>query len=101
MTAAAAAAMTTAQMILLGENHFSIGVEIKIPDTHRLRHLALVKFCDAPGADAGAVVERFRHLRQQFRRHFHLGTPARAFVGGGRTELATIRFAAERTQGRI
>ena len=97
MAAAAAATMAPPQMILLGENHFPVGGKIKISDPRRLRRFTFVKFFDAVGADASTIALRFRHLRQQFRRHFYLGAPARAFVGGGRTKLARIRRATKRT----
>ena len=83
MAAAAAATMAPPQMILLGENHPASGVQIKIPNPRRRRCLVFMKFRDAAGADADAIAKIFRHLREQFRRYFHLGTPARAFVSGG------------------
>ena len=52
---------------------------------------------NARAADAGFVLQFHWYLREQRFGDLRLGAPARAFVGGGRTELALVRTAAQWT----
>jgi hypothetical protein len=103
MAAAAAAAIAASQMMRGGENH-QTAVKIKIvrqnfPHCHT-RMLAL-KRQHTGAANAGLVPQVRRHLREQFFRDLRLYAPAQAFEGGGRTDLALVRPAAQRTPARI
>ena len=47
------------------------------------------------------LMKWFGHAREEWFGHFHAGAPARAFVSGGRTELAIVELAAERAFFRL
>jgi hypothetical protein len=99
MAAAAAATKTAPQMIRGGENHHA-SLKVKITGQNFLpcgRIFCAVEFRHAVLADTGTVTQVIRHARKERRWNFDTPAPARAFVGGGRTELTSVRPAAQGT----
>jgi hypothetical protein len=100
MAAVVAATVTAARMIRGGENHQAV-VKIKVagPDFRPSDPTfpGVVKLPDALATDAGAVAGLGRNAGEEFVRNANRRTPAWAFVGSHRAELAIIWLAAQRT----
>jgi hypothetical protein len=103
MPAIAAATITAPQMKRGGENH-QAAVKIKITRQNFRRRGDIdgaMKLHHARAADAGPVLQLRRNACNKFFGDFHLGAPARAFIGGNSAKLAIIRLAAERAVFRL
>ena len=100
MPAIVPATKAAPQMILGGENHQAVLVEIIIAGTQSriaVRRAPMMKRPHASAADAPAIALLRRHASQQLSGKFNRRAPARAFVRGGGAELAIVGSAAQRT----